>query len=338
MKANSVLMKELNKDMVRKHLKLAKSATKPELAAKTGLSVVTVNSLITEMVESGEVLQGECIPSNGGRPSTQYFYNKDYSYAAIIYGHQDNNRNLIQLTLVNLSGETVTKKGEYFADIKVESFDEWLDEMFIQYPAIGLVAFGLPGEEENQVITINDYPDIIGDEFMKHYKERYKVPVIFENDVNASVSGYYYSHQEPSQQNVVGIYFPRIYLPGAGVLIGGEIYHGAQNFAGEFTFIPTPYAWRELEYNNPMQVSEVLGQLLAMYSCILAPDHFVLYGDFWTEEIKVRTKEYADHLLKGKFKLKITFSESLDQDFEKGMIHLALDYLENQHRIERSYL
>lgn len=338
MKADTVLMKEWNKGMVRSHLKVAKAATKPELAAKTGLSVVTVNSLIAEMVESGEVLQGESVPSNGGRPSAQYIYNENYSLAVIIYGQQENSNNLIRLLVVNLYGEILERKSEYYTNITVDCFDPWIEEMIIKYAGVSMIAFGLPGEEENQVILLNDYPDIIGDVFLKHYQEKYKVPVIYENDVNASVSGYYFRHMKPLQQNMVGIYVPRIYNPGAGILIRGEIYHGAKNFAGEFKFIPMPYPWKELDYSNKQQVSENLGRLLVMYSCIIAPDQFVLYGDFWTQEIKEGILEYAGDLLQDQFHPRITFSEEYDKDFETGMIKLSLDYLENHQRVGRSLL
>lgn len=335
MKADTLLMKEINKNNVRKQLKLMGKATKPELADKTGLSVVTVNSLLEELVKNGEIKKGENIPSNGGRPSLQYIFNEDYQYAVIIYGHQKKDQNLIQLLVINLLGQCVERKEKYFAKVEVNSFDSWLSEIFEKYgKKAGLIAFGLPGEEVDGMITINDYPDIVGREFMEHYRNTYGVPVIFENDINAAVIGYYSYGISREADHMVGIYFPRIYDPGAGIIINGEIYRGVHNFAGELSRIPVDYSWKELDYANVYQVIKSMEQLLLICSCVLAPDFFVLYGDFWTEEIKSGLKEAVENSLQGQYEAKLVFSDNLEKDFEQGMIRLALDELEKHIRKE----
>ena len=55
MKADTRLMKQLNISTLRRVLSGEGKATKPQLSRLTGLSVVTVNALITEMLEQGEV-------------------------------------------------------------------------------------------------------------------------------------------------------------------------------------------------------------------------------------------------------------------------------------------
>lgn len=335
MKADTLLMKEINKNNIRKQLKLMGKATKPELAARTGLSVVTVNSLLEELVKNGEIKKGESIPSNGGRPCLQYIFNEDYKYAVIIYGHQKNNQNLIRLLVINLLGQCIERKEKYFAKVQIDSFDSWLLEVFEKYgEKTGLIAFGLPGEEVDGMITVNDYPDIVGKEFMEHYRRAYEAPVIFENDINAAVNGYYSYRISAEAEHIVGLYFPRIYAPGAGTIIHGEIYKGAGNFAGEISRIPVDYPWEELDYGDPCQVIRSVGELLIIYSCVLAPDFFVLYGDFWTEEIKSGLREALRESLKGQFEAKLVFSNELEKDFEQGMITLALDELEKQTRKE----
>ena len=50
MKADTRLMKQLNKSTLRNILSQKRTATKPELAKYSGLSVVTVNALLSEML------------------------------------------------------------------------------------------------------------------------------------------------------------------------------------------------------------------------------------------------------------------------------------------------
>ena len=48
MTANTMMIKEMNKKLVRNMLRVMRDATIIELSSKTGLSVVTVKSLLSE--------------------------------------------------------------------------------------------------------------------------------------------------------------------------------------------------------------------------------------------------------------------------------------------------
>ncbi|MGP3785842.1 hypothetical protein [Paenibacillus sp. 1A_MP2] len=63
--ANAYLMKEININHVRQVMKRVETATKPQLASLTKLSVVTVNSLVKELCDLGELFEDETVPSNG---------------------------------------------------------------------------------------------------------------------------------------------------------------------------------------------------------------------------------------------------------------------------------
>lgn len=330
LKANRTQMKEINKNLLRQALKSRKKATKPELAALTHLSVVTVNSLINEMVLSGEVIEGEEVPSNGGRPSRQYVYNGNYRKALIIYGYEHNRKNLIHLLIINAFGECIERKTDYFSDVVIDSFDQWIEYAFKAHENICVIVFGLPGAEENGVIYVNDYSGIIGDKFLSYYQSKYGVPVIYENDINAAVYGYYTRHDSQTVQTVVGIYYPRIYGPGAGIVINKEIYKGYKNFAGEVSWLPLRPSWNEVNYDHSQEVVFMLSQIVAIYSCVLAPERIVFYGDFLTEEILEKLMLHIQYLLKGNFLPCIQFEKSIKKDFETGMIQIAFRELQKR--------
>ena len=252
MRADAKLMKELNKRQLRRVLRQCGEATKPELADRTGLSVVTINSLLEDFLKTGEAVQSGMAPSGGGRPSALYQYRPDYRYAVLLYGHQSEGRNLMHLAVVNLTGECVWRKEEYFDEIRVESFESVLDDVIGRFPETGLLAFGLPGEVVNDVVTIHDYEALIGPDFMAHYKERYHLPVIFENDINAMTYGAC-RDDEMERATVAGIYLPRIYPPGAGLVIQGKIYYGTSHCAGELAGLPVPVSWDSLDYGSAVQ-------------------------------------------------------------------------------------
>ena len=337
LKANRIQMKEINKNIIRHILKARRKATKPELSELTKLSVVTVNSLISEMVSSGEVTEGEEIPSNGGRPSRQYVYNGDYSKAIIIYGHQENNKDLFHRLILNSFGECINSKKEYFENVVAESFDLWIEEALESYDNIRAITFGLPGAEENGVIYVHDYPGIVGDQFLSYYREKYRLPVIYENDINATTYGFYTRQRIESVQTVVGLYYPRIYGPGAGVVIKDEIYKGSKNFAGEVGWIPLNPAWNEVNYDNTDEVVRMLNQIVVIYCCILAPESIVFYGDFLTDEVLDKLILQVKESLQGNYFPKIQFDNNLEDDFEYGMIRIALNELERKEGIAEWY-
>lgn len=330
MKATNKLMKQMNMSILRNALKKCHEATKSELSAMTGLSVVTVNALVSEMTEMGELLIKGTVPSNGGRPSVQYHYNEEYQHAAIIYGHQHKNKNLIHIVVVNLLKECKWRREQYFDDIEITSFDKILDDAFREFPSIGMVAFGLPGEAVDQVITIIDYKKIHGSEFLSHYEERYKVPVIFENDINVMVYGKYQSSIQDGNNSLVGIYFPRIYEPGAGLILNGSIYYGNRHFSGELGLMPVPIPWDAIDYSKKEEILPMIQYLLAIFCCTVAPESFVLYGDFFTKEIEEELSFFVEKLLDGRFSMNLQVSNSMEQDYELGMITLALQALDEK--------
>lgn len=336
-KANRTQMKEINKNILRQVLKERRKATKPELSELTELSVVTVNSLISEMVSSGEVAEGDEVPSNGGRPSKQYVYNGNYRKAIIIYGHQHNGQDLFHMLIINSYGECIDHKKEYYANILTDSFDTWIEAAFKAYENICAIVFGLPGAEENGVIYVHDYPGIVGDKFLTYYQGKYGVPVIYENDINATIYGFYARQNTETVQTVVGLYYPRIYGPGAGVVIKGEIYKGFKNFAGEVGWIPLKPSWNQVNYDNPEEIVLMLSQIVVLYSCVLAPESIVFYGDFLTDGILEMLVLKVQELLKGNFLPCIEFEKDLEKDFESGMIQIALGELKRKEGIAEWY-
>ena len=265
-------------------------------------------------------------PSGGGRPSALYQYRPDYRYAVLLYGHQSEGRNLMHLAVVNLTGECVWRKEEYFDEIRVESFESVLDDVIGRFPETGLLAFGLPGEVVNDVVTIHDYEALIGPDFMAHYKERYHLPVIFENDINAMTYGAC-RDDEMERATVAGIYLPRISPPGAGLVIQGKIYYGTSHCAGELAGLPVPVSWDSLDYGSAEEVLENLKLLTAVYGFTTAPETLIYYGDFFTEELQEQLRTYSERLLEGKFHMNLVFEENLEHDYEEGMKRLALEAL-----------
>lgn len=323
MRADTRLMKQLNINTLRRVLSEQGQATKPQLAGLTGLSVVTVNALIAEMLEQGEVREMGMVPSGGGRPSMQYGYHYGCRTMAVIYGHQLEGRNYIHTLVTDLKGQKLWEHQDYMEDIQAGSFDAILDAVFTKFENIGLIAFGLPGEAIGEVVTINDFAGLEGADFLPRIRVKYGVPVLFENDINAMAYGYYRKNCGKDVTSLVGIYFPRTFLPGAGLILDGNIYYGNSHFAGEMGAVYVPVPWEELDYYEESQVLCQLEALLTSFACIVAPSCFVLYGDFFTDGMAEALERYVCRRLYGKFQVRVEVSCRLEEDYETGMVCLA---------------
>ena len=329
--ANTLLIKKINLNLVRKQMLSRKAATKQQLSKLTGLSLMTVSSILAEMIDNGEVFEGNSIPSNGGRPSAEFCYNGEFNHAVVLLGYQKNNRNFICLRVINMFGDCVYSEKKYYDTILCDSFDEMLDRALKSVTKIAVVGFGLPGEEENGFVTINDYPQLVGTGFMKHCSEKYNVPVLFVNDVNAAILGYYKKNyaRHPLSSALAGLYFPRLYYPGMGLIIGGEIYYGKQNFVGEFGHLPIGRKWDHLDYKNKPAIYDAISRLLSIVICTVAPEKLILYGDFLSEEDTAHIKACTESLLHGNFIVNLEIKSDFEADYEYGLSSLALDSLYN---------
>lgn len=327
--ANTLLIKKINLDLVRNQLLSLRAATKQQLAKQTGLSLMTVNSMIAEMTASGEVVEGNIIPSNGGRPSAEFRYNGEFSHAVIFFAYQKGNRNFICMHVINMFGNCVYAEEKYMDTVLCDSFDEMIEHAFASVTKIAIIGFGLPGEEDKGIVTINDYSQLIGEGFIKRCREKYKVPVLFVNDVNASVLGYYkknYKYQ-PLTGALAGLYFPRLYYPGMGLVIGGKLHCGKQSFAGELGHLPLGIEWNHLDYENKPAVYDAVSHLLSIVSCTVAPEKMVLYGDFFSDGDAACIKKRTEELLRGDFTVNLAIESDPGNDYEYGLTALILDNL-----------
>lgn len=324
---NAALVKEINLNKLRNAFKFKKIASKPQLAEFTGLSVVTINSLVNILVESGEVIEDIILPSNGGRPATAYRFNSEFTLALVIYMYEQRGEDTAFICVSNLYGETIEKIEKKMLEIKKDSFDSLIEEMVKKYTNIKVISFGMPGKEIDKRLLISDYKELKNELFTTYIKEKFKLPVIFENDINAAVEGYCYSHGVAEEQCIIGIYFPNKYPPGAGIYINGGIYKGRNGIAGEIKYLPFEVDWENFDFNES-QMKEIMIKTILSFCCMYNPDNIVLYGEGIDDSIISEFEGRCNSEIEKIMIPPIIISKELNNDFEIGIKHIALKYLE----------
>ena len=286
-------------DSVRAALLERGSATRAELAAQTGLSAMTVGKLLAAMELRGEVRQDELLRQSCGRPSIVARYRGDFAHFATVTVAQREGESVFAFSVFNLFGERVHR-----------------DEH------VRLAVFALPGEARGDSLFISDFEGLMYATLMPRIRARFGVETLFENDVNAAVLGHA-SGEEPAPVRA-GLYFPRRFCPGAGLVIDVHILHGHGSFAGEVTFLHGPEVWAALDYGDEPRVSAMVLDLLTALACTVAPASTALYGDFFTDALVGRLGEGLRKRLRGQFDMRLTWQESIAQDMERGARTLGL--------------
>ncbi|WP_367566280.1 ROK family protein [Lacrimispora sp.] len=315
-------MKQSNAQTVLWTLCSCKTSTVKDLAQLTGLSYATVGNILNDFVDSGEVMLGEMLSATGGRPSQFYTFNAEHAHVLALSARTREGKHMIRACLGNLYGEVIWQAEQSFEDIQLMSFEHMIDSALYPYPTVSILSFSLPGVEQDGVIITNDYAMLRGVSFTKHFQEKYRLPVIIENDVNAAVSGY--GKNAETDSVIVGIYFPKYFGPGAGIIIDGKVLKGACGFAGEVSLSPLGIDWLSMDYEKPREVGLAISRLISVFCGIINPEHVVLYGDFFTESVKETIREeISTETLRNVFPT-IIYQDDLDFDIITGLITQAV--------------
>ncbi|OCT13568.1 transcriptional regulator [Paenibacillus pectinilyticus] len=322
--ANAILMKEINLNNVRQALKQIETATKPQLSKLTNLSVVTVNSLVKELLELGEIFEDETVPSNGGRPALTYRFNYDFSLALVISLKENHGNEHLTTMVVNLDNRILHKEEHLVPRFERQILFDHIERYLNLYPSVKVIGLGIPGQTVNGEVTVTSHSELKGIRLAEEIESKFNLPAMVENDVNAAVSGFYASHEFSEDRSLVGIYFPTKYPPGMGIYLNGRLVKGKNGMAGEIKFLPHDQQWSQM---NSTLFVQSLCQLIHTVNAILAPDRVVVYVDrldvsFWRNEWERYQQEhimpsYPEVIQQGTFQ----------EDFESGMRVLTLKEL-----------
>ena len=305
---------------LRRTLLARRQATRRQLSAETGLSAMTVGTLLGVMTARGEVRQLSMQSRGSGRPSMIAQYNGDYAHFAAIVVEQREGRSAFTLSVVNLFGETVHTETLLLEETRADSLDGFFTRAMAAGYRLRLAVLALPGMAEGEEMLSCDLEELARGQVLRRIRQRFGVEVLFENDVNAAVFGHGF---DASDEVCAGIYFPRRYCPGAGVVVHGEILRGHRRFAGEVTYIQGSERWAALDYGDIPETAEMIAQLLTVYACTVAPGRMVLYGDFLTPALEAAIRERFAQKLLGRFDLTLTCQDAMAQDLMRGAQRLG---------------
>ncbi len=207
------------------------SQSAKNLSIQTGLSIVSINKLL-DVLDNKHLITNGFLNTSGRRAKT-YQLRADAGKLGIFQLIESNGKILITYYLCDLLGQIYQKRQ---ATKPLESLDYLLDfikTMTLKERPIKIIV-GVPGVELNSLLQISDVQSLQGINLTAAITTATGIDALIVNDVNASTYG---ANKKSDQENItVGIYFPKNFGPGVGVVINNHLLHGADGLTGEIEF------------------------------------------------------------------------------------------------------
>ena len=257
-----------SKDRITRYLQQHRSATRPQLAAALGLSLVSTNAAVAALEKEGVLTQGNAIPSGGGRPVRVYHFNPQYAAVALFTATQEAHCTLLHFELLDLQGNRIKSMQARFVQLHDESLDEWLD--------------AAARHHKLQRICL---PPGLGCLVQAHLQQRHACPVQEFHAAEALVSG---------QDDTLTVLLQKGCAPQA-VLFR----HGASTPCPLLHLLPLPAEWESLDYADHTLVEEMLARLLQLLICTISPARIDLHADFWNDRLITRLNFNLSTKLRG---------------------------------------
>ncbi|MFD2037400.1 ROK family protein [Belliella marina] len=231
----------INKIKLIKNLYTKGSNTAGEICNEVGISLPTVNSLLTDLIKSGEIVKDGRAQSQGGRKPDLYRLADGSFYILSVDINKFNTTAAIYASNNEAVSETYTLKIKL--NNEKETFDkisDFLEEVIksSNYENDKIIAVGIsmPGMIDSVNGINHTYLNFDQHDLVSKFEQRLAKKVFLENDARAmTLAEFKFGHNE-GYKDVLGIFIG--WGIGLGIMIDGKIYQGASGFAGEFSHSP----------------------------------------------------------------------------------------------------
>ena len=237
-------LRELNRRRVVDVLRHRGTASRAEIARATGLSRSTVSTIVSSLIEAGLVIEqeeatGVAHGRHGGRPPVLLSLDKSAGVAVgVDFGHTH-----LRVAVSDLSHEILAEDGRDLdvdhsagegLDAAAELVDSVLKRARARRQGVLGVGMGLPGPINRATGTVGSssiLPGWVGVDAAAEITKRLRMPVHVENDANLGALAEFVWGSGKGFCDL--IYIKLSSGVGAGLLLGGRLYHGTGGTAGE---------------------------------------------------------------------------------------------------------
>jgi predicted NBD/HSP70 family sugar kinase len=231
----------LNKIKIIKNLYQKGANTASEICNEVGISLPTVNSLLSDLMENGEVIKHGRAESQGGRKPDLYRLAEDAFYVLSVDLSKFNlNLGLYsctqQLTFPKESKKINLNNEQETFELICNYIEDYLQRSEIEPTKVIAIGISMPGLLDSLGGVNYTYLRFGKKTLLENLEARFNKKIFLENDARAMTLAEFKYGTEHNYKNVLGLFIG--WGIGLGIIIDGKIYQGASGFAGEFSHSP----------------------------------------------------------------------------------------------------
>ncbi|RDW22146.1 sugar kinase [Oceanobacillus arenosus] len=232
------LMKSVNKSNILNKIRTSEPISRAQIAKETNLTPPTVSSIVKELIDENLVTESKLGESNGGRKPTMLHINSSAFYVIGV----DAGPETVECVLTDLAGivfERASSKlilpitNEQFVANLIGNINKILQSSAIDREKIIGIGVAMHGVVDVETGTSLIAPNLHlrNIPIKAALEQEFNLPIKVENDARAMALGESWFGGHGELDSMVAINIGR--GVGAGFVIDGKLYHGAQDIAGE---------------------------------------------------------------------------------------------------------
>lgn len=225
-------VKQANRISVLKYVIEKKSVSRQDIAKDLGLSMPTVISNVTELMERGYLCEAGEYESSGGRKAKAISVTRDFRSVV----GMDITKRHIRLVLMDLSGVLLGEESRRFVYADTSEYyrevgaylEEFLDGRRVDRERLLGVGIALPGivNDKKTVLLKSHILNIEGVD-LQNFCRNIQYPTTFDNDANCA------AFAEVNKEEPCTTYFSLSNTVGGTIYFNGQLCSGKMNKSGE---------------------------------------------------------------------------------------------------------
>ena len=236
-------MRTVNRRLLWNSLSAVGTATRPQLARDTGLSLPTVNAALSELEQVGLVRSVGRPETSHGRPAEAFESNARVGFAVGV----DVGRAWIRLTVSDLSGATTertdlrnnARTAAALVELIASAIERVIVEAEVERRLVAHTVIGSPGvydARRGRIVYAGNLPGWQRTGLREMLAERLPGPITLDNDANLAAIG---EHAYGAGQGMRQFVYAHVGTGvGLGLMLDGKLYNGFSGAAGEAGFVP----------------------------------------------------------------------------------------------------
>lgn len=231
------LMKSVNKSIILNRIRTNEPISRAQIAKDTKITPPTVSSIVKELIEQEIIKESDFGASSGGRKPTMLQINSNRFYVIGL----DIGPNTIGSILTNLSGNVLTRQekkldknltNNQLLSLLKNIIHSLLQDASIKNNVIGIgVAMHGVVDIKNGLSLVAPNLQLINIPIKDTLEKEFDLVVQVENDARAMALGESWFGEHGYNKSMLAINIGS--GVGAGLVINGSLYHGANDLAGE---------------------------------------------------------------------------------------------------------